>query len=200
MEMLVRVHRLTFETRINEKLFFSHPLFEWLVEFCADLYNRLHIGFDGKTAHHRLQGKHSIQMMVEFGTTVMFRVCGKVQVFSMSERWFHGIFLVKKAGNSVLLPSTSLRLSRLHNLACSVVPAIARLKFRHRNSVFHFFVFTSLETIGVLEVSDDVVPGDLTTQDLQPVLLLRLGLLLLGVEFRGGHLLRLDEVHSHGFT
>ena len=36
--------------------------------------------------------------MVEFGTAVMFRVCGKVQGSSMGERWFHGIFLGKKAG------------------------------------------------------------------------------------------------------
>ena len=36
--------------------------------------------------------------MVEFGTAVMFRMCGKVQGSSMGERWFHGIFLGKKAG------------------------------------------------------------------------------------------------------
>ena len=36
--------------------------------------------------------------MVEFGTAVMFRVCGKVQASSMGERWFHGILLGKKAG------------------------------------------------------------------------------------------------------
>ena len=36
--------------------------------------------------------------MVEFGTAVMFIVCGKVQGSSMGERWFHGIFLGMTAG------------------------------------------------------------------------------------------------------
>ena len=97
-EMLIRVHKLSIETPINEMLSVRHPLFAWLVEFCADLHNRFHIGSDGKTAHQRLKEKHSSQVMVEFGTAVMFSVCGKVQGSSMGERWFHGIFLGKKAG------------------------------------------------------------------------------------------------------
>ena len=84
MEKLLGVHKLSIETRINEKLSVRHPLFAWLVEFC--------------TAHQRLNGKHSSQVMVEFGTAVMFRVRGTVQGSSMGERWFHGIFLRKKAG------------------------------------------------------------------------------------------------------
>ena len=44
MEKLVRVHKLSIETRINEKLSVRHPLFAWLMEFCADLYNRFQIG------------------------------------------------------------------------------------------------------------------------------------------------------------
>ena len=98
MEKLTRVHKLAIETRIKEKLSVRHPLFAWLVEFCADLYNRFQVGPDGKTAQQRLKGKHSNQVMVEFGTAVMFRVFGKVQGSSMGERWFHGIFLGKKAG------------------------------------------------------------------------------------------------------
>ena len=95
-EKLIRVHKLAIETRIKEKLSVRHPLFAWLVEFCADLYNRLQVGSDGKTAQQRLKGTHSNQVMVEFGTAVLFRVCGKVQRSSMGERWFHGIFLGKK--------------------------------------------------------------------------------------------------------
>ena len=55
------------------------------------------VGSDGKTAQQRLKGKHSNQVKVEFVTAVMFRVCGKVQGSSMGERWFHGLFLGKKA-------------------------------------------------------------------------------------------------------
>ena len=53
MEKLIRVHKLSVETRINEKLSVSHPLFAWLVEFCADLYNMFQIGSEGKTAYQR---------------------------------------------------------------------------------------------------------------------------------------------------
>ena len=50
MEKLIRVHKLAIETRIKEKPSVRHPLFAWLVEICADLYNRLQVGVDGKTA------------------------------------------------------------------------------------------------------------------------------------------------------
>ena len=89
METLIRVIKLAIETRIKDKLSVRHPLFAWWVEFCADLYNRFQVGSDGKTAQQRLKGKHSNQVMVEFGTAVLFRVCGKVQGSSMGERWFH---------------------------------------------------------------------------------------------------------------
>ena len=58
----------------------------------------MQIGSDSKTVIQRLKGKHSRQVMVEFGTMEMFRVCGKVQCSSIGERWFRGIFLGKKAG------------------------------------------------------------------------------------------------------
>ena len=48
MEKLIGVHKLSIETRINEKLSVRHPLFAWLVEFCADLCSRFQIGSDGK--------------------------------------------------------------------------------------------------------------------------------------------------------
>ena len=44
MEKLIRVHKLSIGTRINEKLSVGHPLFALLVEFCADLYNRFQSG------------------------------------------------------------------------------------------------------------------------------------------------------------
>ena len=83
MEKLIRVHKLAIETRIIEKLTVRHPLFARLVEFCADLYNRFQVESDGKTAQQRLKVKHSNQVMVEFGTAVLFRVCEKVQGSSM---------------------------------------------------------------------------------------------------------------------
>ena len=68
-------------------------------EFCADLHNRCHVGSDGETAHQRLKGKHSNQAVMEFGTSVMCKVCvEKYKDLFMGERLFHGIFLGKKAG------------------------------------------------------------------------------------------------------
>ena len=98
MEKRIRVHKLSIETRINEKLSVRHPLFAWLVEFCADLYNRFQIGSDGKTAHQRLKGKHSSQVMVEFGTAVMFRVCGKCKVPHLVSAGFMASFSGRRLG------------------------------------------------------------------------------------------------------
>ena len=81
--------------------------------------------------------------------------------------------------------------------------------------MFHFLVFTSLQTIGILEVANGVVPDEVlllwlliidlivlkqTTQDLEPALLLHLDLLLLGVEFGGDDVHRLDGSHASPLT
>ena len=54
---LIGVHELSIETRVNEKLSVRHPLFAWFVEVCADSYNRVQIGFDGKTAYRRTRAR-----------------------------------------------------------------------------------------------------------------------------------------------
>ena len=71
MEKLIRSLKISIETRINEKLSVRHP--------------------------RRLKGKHSSQVVVKFGTAVLFSVSGKVQGSTKGARWFHGIFLGKQA-------------------------------------------------------------------------------------------------------
>ena len=95
-EKLLRVHKLALETRIGCKLPVSHPIFTWLVEHAADLLNRFAVGADGKTAVQRLKGKACEKYVLEFGSAVMFRVCGKVEGALMAERWFSGVWLGKK--------------------------------------------------------------------------------------------------------
>ena len=95
---LLRVHKLAIENKIGQKLFVKHALFAWLVEHVADVLNRFVVSADGKTAVQRLKGKSCEQHTLEFGSSCMFRVVGKVEGSLMAERWFSGIWLGKKMG------------------------------------------------------------------------------------------------------
>ena len=53
-------------------------------------------GTDGKTAYERLKGKRHHGEFVRFCSRVMYRVQGKVQGGIMTERWFEGIWLMKR--------------------------------------------------------------------------------------------------------
>ena len=90
-------HKFAFESRVGEKVSASHPIFAWMVELCADVYNRCHIGRDGKTDLQRLRGRRGQQLFAELGAPVLFRASGKVKGSNMGERWFMGVFLGKKA-------------------------------------------------------------------------------------------------------
>ena len=56
LEEMIRVHKLSFESRLKTKLPCAHPLMAWLVEHCADVLNRYNIGVDGRTPYQRLKG------------------------------------------------------------------------------------------------------------------------------------------------
>ena len=77
-EKLLRTHKLALEGRLKTKISVKHPIFAWLVEHVADVFNRFAIGTDGKTAVQRLKGKPAEGYTHEFATHVMFRVVGKV--------------------------------------------------------------------------------------------------------------------------
>ena len=84
MEKLIRVHKLSIETRINEKLSVRHPLFAWLVEFCADLYNRFQIGSRRQNCTSASQGA-----TLEPGDGGVWH-CGNVQSVRKSARFLNG--------------------------------------------------------------------------------------------------------------
>ena len=54
-----------------------------------------------KPAVQRMKGKSCEQYVLEFGSAVMFRVCGEVEGSCMSERWYSGFWLGKRLGTEV---------------------------------------------------------------------------------------------------
>ena len=98
-EKILRTHLLALEDKVKAKISVGHPIFAWLVEYSADLYNRYQLGRNGKTAMHRLKGKRCIQPSVEFAQHIMFQVVGKVQGDMVKERWMSGLYLGKRPGS-----------------------------------------------------------------------------------------------------
>ena len=47
-EKILRTHKLALEDRVKAKIPVKHPIFAWLVEYSADLYNKYQLGRDGK--------------------------------------------------------------------------------------------------------------------------------------------------------
>ena len=70
-------------------------IMSWLVEHAADVINRALVMADGSTAYERVKGRKSQGEMLEFGSPVLHRVCGKVHGAVMAERWLEGIWLGK---------------------------------------------------------------------------------------------------------
>ena len=93
---MVRVHKLSLESRLGKQLEVSHAVFAWLVEHAADLLNKFVVGTDCRSAFERVKARRYNGMMLEFASPVMFRVSGKVEGGVMSERWYEGVWLGKR--------------------------------------------------------------------------------------------------------
>ena len=70
-----------------------HPIFAWLVEHAADVYNKNQKGDDGLTPYERLKGKPYPGETHEFGIMVRHRIPGKTQGGDMSKRFLEGVYL-----------------------------------------------------------------------------------------------------------
>ena len=105
-EKILSTHLLALEDKVKATMSVGHPIFGWLVEYCADLYNRYQLGTDGKTAMQRLKVKRCMQSSVEFAQHIMFWVVGKVQGGMMKERWMSGLYLGKRPGSEENLVMT----------------------------------------------------------------------------------------------
>ena len=96
---LLRTHKLALERRLKTKISVKHPIFAWLVEHVADVFNRFAIGSDGKTAVQRLKGKTAENYTHEFATQLMFRVVGKVDGGSYGGEVVYGIMVGEEDGS-----------------------------------------------------------------------------------------------------
>ena len=56
-----------------------------------------------KTAHQGLQGKKFQQIMFEFGSPIMFHVCGTVPGSYVPDTWFEGSFLARNLSLRITL-------------------------------------------------------------------------------------------------
>ena len=73
-----------------------HPCFTWLVHHAADVYNKYHVGPDGRTVYERLKGRPYSGTMFEFGQVILYKTSSKVQGGDMSAGWKKGIWLGKR--------------------------------------------------------------------------------------------------------
>ena len=92
----MRLYKLDLELRIKVRLEVNWIIFEWLVEYAADVINKFVIGSDGMTAWERVKGRKHHGEFVRFCSYVMYRVAGSVQGGVMTERWMPGLWLGKR--------------------------------------------------------------------------------------------------------
>ena len=82
MEKILRTHLLALEDKVKAKISVGHPIFAWLVEYSADLYNRYQLGRDGKTAMQRLKEKRCISALR--GVRAAHHVSGSLAKFKVA--------------------------------------------------------------------------------------------------------------------
>ena len=96
MEEMIRVYKLDLEQRIGVRIEVNWIIFEWLVEYAADVINKFVVGRDGRTAYERVKGRKHHGEFARFCSYVMYRVAGSVQGGVMTERWMPGLWLGKR--------------------------------------------------------------------------------------------------------
>jgi len=90
---LIRTLKSALENRTGLKFQSGHPVVPWLVEHASDIYNKFHMGSDGKTAYERWKGKPWNKETVEFGELVHFKFSKKSSRGKLDDRWAEGIFV-----------------------------------------------------------------------------------------------------------
>jgi len=95
-EGLIRSHKLELEEKIGASVPVETPIVTWMIEHCADLYNKYHVFKDGRTSYENVKGKRHRGEMLEFGQKILHRIPGKPQGGLMSQRWMPGVWLGKR--------------------------------------------------------------------------------------------------------
>ena len=82
--------------RVGSPISVHSPVVPWIVKHATDILNKCHVASDGKSACERLKRRHHREVLLPFGTVVMFRVASKVPGGVMTERWHLGTWLGKR--------------------------------------------------------------------------------------------------------
>ena len=88
----MRTLKLALESRLGVKLPVRHPVMFWLIEHCAAIVTKYHVGSDGTTGYAQLHGRECTEKLVEFGERIMFYVPRKIRA-KLDPRWRYGIWL-----------------------------------------------------------------------------------------------------------
>ena len=95
-ETLIRTRTLALEKRSSSACFASHPIFGWLVEFCADVYKQTSIGGGLQDCSPETETEKNFrQTLFECESSITSSFCG--QGSTLGGRWFEGIFLGEKS-------------------------------------------------------------------------------------------------------
>ena len=71
---VLRTNKRDLEKRMGARLPTEHPLFSWLVEYCAFIINVRVIGKDGITAFARVRRKNFAKRLIPFGEYVLIHL------------------------------------------------------------------------------------------------------------------------------
>ena len=107
LEGMVRAHLLELDEKIGEKLPLSQPWFSWMIEFCADVFNKHQVGKDGNTAWERIKGRKCHESAIEFGRKILHRIPGDLAGGLMQPCFHTGEFLGRRLETTEILVSMS---------------------------------------------------------------------------------------------
>ena len=83
------------EVKLQRRLPVSHPVTSWLVEHTAWVFNKFHLGLDGRTAYGRLHGREGRERVCACGERIMSFV-PKQPRSKLDQRWKYGMFLADR--------------------------------------------------------------------------------------------------------
>ena len=94
---ILRTNKLDFEKRLGKSIPQEHPVFSWLVEYCAWMLNVRNRGEDGQTAYKRVRGREYTKRLLPFGELVLAHLPIKgpdrLEGGALEARTKEGIFL-----------------------------------------------------------------------------------------------------------
>ena len=94
---VLRTNKLDLEKRVGMAVPQIHPLFSWLVEYCAWMLTVRNKGEDGITAYKRVRGREYMKRLLPFGELVLAHLPSKgperVQGGALDPRAKEGIFV-----------------------------------------------------------------------------------------------------------